>query len=187
MSNKLKPAFNTLLDNYTGSYNAPVELVQYSDFQCEFSGNIYTTLKVLQEYLGDQLRFVFRHFPLANLNPLALDAAVASEAAAMQGKFWEMHDLIFKNQKYLVKSSFSKFAEEIGLDMYYFENSREHKRLRHKVINDFESGVKSGVDGTPTFFINGRRYNGFVDFESLLKTCRFVNDFDRSAVPRAIH
>lgn len=93
-----------------------------------------------------------------------------------------MHDLIFENQKYLIKSSFSRFAERIELDMTSFEDSREYKKLIHKVINDFESGVKSGVDCTPTFFINGHRYNGFEDFETLYKTCKYAMEFNKIAV-----
>jgi protein-disulfide isomerase len=174
MRNMLKLPFSASRDNFTGGPSAPLELVQYGDFQCEHCVGVYTSIKLIRQYLGDKLKFVFRHFPLITVHHFALDAAVASEAAGLQGKFWEMHDLIFENQKYLTKSSFSKFAERIALDMTVFEDSREYKKLIHKVVNDFESGVKSGVDCTPTFFINGRRYNGFEDFDSLYKTCRYA-------------
>ena len=173
----LKMPFCIERDNFFGDPSAPIELVQYGDFQCKHSGSVYTAVKLLQEYLGDQLKFIFRHFPLPSLHPLALEAAVASEAAALQGKFWQMHDMIFEQQKYLVRSSFSWFADEIELDATTFENSREHKKLIHKVINDFESGVKSGVDGTPTFFINGHRYNGLDDFDALYRTCKYASNF----------
>lgn len=174
MGNMLKLPFSASRDNFSGFESAPVELVQYGDFQCEHCGGVYTSIKLIQQYLGDKLKFVFRHFPLPTLHRFALDAAVASEAAGLQGKFWEMHDLIFENQKYLIKSSFSRFAERIELDMDAFENSREFKKLIHKVVNDFESGVKSGVDCTPTFFINGFRYSGFEDFDTLYKTCKYA-------------
>jgi protein-disulfide isomerase len=174
MSKMLKLPFSESRDNFTGYPSASVELVQYGDFQCEHCGGVYMSVKLIQQYLGDKLKFVFRHFPLITVHRYALDAAVATEAAGLQGKFWEMHDLIFENQKYLIKSSFSKFAEKIELDMTAFENSLEFKKLIHKVVNDFESGVKSGVDCTPTFFINGLRYSGFEDFDSLYKTCKYA-------------
>ena len=102
----LKMPFCIERDNFFGDAAAPIELVQYGDFQCQHSGSVYTAVKLLQEYLGAELKFIFRHFPLPSLHPLALEAAVASEAAAMQGKFWQMHDMIFEQQKYLVRSSF---------------------------------------------------------------------------------
>lgn len=182
MGSMLKLPFCNGRDNFTGCPTATLELVEYGDFQCEYSGRVYMSIKLLQQCLGDQVKFVFRHFPLLNVHPLALEAAVASEAAALQGKFWEMHDMIFKHQKFLVRSSFSKFAEEMGLDAAAFEDSREHKKLIHKVVNDFESGVKSGVDCTPTFFINGHRYSGFEDFENLYKTCKYAMNYSMMLV-----
>ena len=163
----LQTTFRTDYDNYQGCPLAPVELVQYADFQCEYCASVYPVIKWLQDALGQTLRFVFRHYPIPTRHPLALQAAVAAEAAAMQGKFWYMHDMIFENQKYLTRTSFSDFAREIELDTEAFENCREHRKLFRKVICDFESGVKSGVDGSPTFFINGIRYHGFDDFDSL--------------------
>jgi protein-disulfide isomerase len=173
MPNILKLPFNENRDHYFGSPIAPVEVIAYADFQCEYSGEIYTSIKWLRQYLGNDLKFVFRHYPLPNVHSLALEAAVAAEAAGLQGKFWDMHDLIFENQRFLVRSSFSRFAEEIELDTTLMEDRLGYKRLVHKVINDFESGVKSGVDGTPTLFINGRRYNGFIDAENLYRTCNY--------------
>jgi protein-disulfide isomerase len=182
MSNMLKLPFSINRDNYIGFQQASLELVQYGDFQCEHCGSVYTSIKLIQQYLGDKLKFVFRHFPLVTLHRFALDAAVASEAAGLQGKFWQMHDLIFENQKYLTKSSFSGFADKLQLDMTVFENSREYKKIIHKIVNDFESGVKSGVDCTPTFFINGHRYNGFENFESLYRTCKYAMAINYMAV-----
>ena len=170
----LKFSFDNTRDHYQGSVFAPIELVQYGDFQCVHCAQAYPDIKLLIEAMGGRIRFVYRHYPLANIHSLALEAAVASEAAASQGKFWPMHDMIFKNQKYLLRSFFSGFAEEIGLNMEQYENSMKYKRLKHKVINDFESGVKSGVDGTPTLFISGRKYNGYNDFEGLYKACKYT-------------
>ena len=138
----LKMPFCIERDNFIGDTAAPIELVQYGDFQCQHSGSVYTAIKLLQQYLGDELKFIFRHFPLPAVHSLALEAAVASEAAALQGKFWQMHDMIFEQQKYLVRSSFSRFAEEIELDATIFENSREHKKLIQKVINDFNGKIE---------------------------------------------
>jgi len=175
-----KFSFDNTRDHYRGNLFAPIELVQYGDFQCTHCAQAYPDIKLLIETLGARIRFVYRHYPLPNIHSLALEAAVASEAAASQGKFWQMHDMIFKNQKYLLRSSFSSFAEEIGLNLEQFENSMKYKRLKHKVINDFESGVKGGVDGTPTFYISGRKYNGYNDFEGLYKACKYtynIHDF----------
>jgi protein-disulfide isomerase len=170
----LKQLFDERRDHYSGSLSAPLELMQYGDFQCFHCAEVYQEIKTLQEAMGDRIRFVFRHYPLPNVHPMSLDAAVAVEAAARQEKFWDMHDILFENQKYLSRSTISGFARDIELDMQAFEDNREHKKLFQKVINDFEGGVKSGVDGTPTFFINGYRYTGFHDFDSLYKTCKYA-------------
>jgi len=169
-----KPVFDEKRDNYWGDPSAPVEVIQYGDFQCPHCADVYPVIKSLQEKMGRRMKFIFRHYPQPVLHPLSLDAAVAAEAAAIQDKFWHMHDIIFENQKYLTRSSLGHFAQEIELNAEIFEDSREHKKLFHKVISDYETGVKGGVDGTPTFFIDGRRYNGFHDLDSLYKTCRYV-------------
>ena len=129
--------------------------------------------------MANLLKFVFRHFPLSVIHPLSLNAAVAAEAAALQGglSFWHMHDMIFENQKYLSHSSFSRFAEEIELNTMVFEDARRDKKVVQKIASDYESGVKGGVSGTPTFFFNGKKYNGFHDFESLYKTCQYILNF----------
>lgn len=166
--------------HFSGLQEAALELVEYGDFMCEHCAEVYPAIKLLQEKLGSSMRFVYRHYPLHAIHPLALEAAIATEAAALQGKFWYMHDMIYENQKHLLRSSFSRFAESINLDLNTFEDSRGHKQLLHKVINDYEKGVQCGVTGTPTFVINGKRYNGFDDFESLYRACRFSMDFRSS-------
>lgn len=173
----LKYLFNHTRDHYYGYPLAPIELIQYGDFQCDNCGAVYPEIKELQKKMGNCLKFVFRHYPLSAIHPLAITAAVASEAASQQGElnFWKMHDKIFENQKYLNCSSFSRFAGEIQLDTRLFEESiYNRKKLLQKVSSDFESGAKSGVNGTPTFFINGHLYNGFHDFRSLYKTCNYI-------------
>ena len=170
----MKPVFDEKRDHFWGDASAPVEVIQYGDFQCSHCAEVYPVIKFLQDQMGSRMKFIFRHYPQPVINPLSLDAAVAAEAAALQGKFWHMHDIIFENQKYLNRGRLAQFAEEIDLNTEIFENSREHKKLFRKVISDFETGIKCGVDGTPTFFIDGRRYNGFHDLESLYRTCRYV-------------
>jgi protein-disulfide isomerase len=119
------------------------------------------------------IKFVFRNFPFASLHPLAIEAALVAEAAGLQGYFWEMHEMILKNQKYLNRSSFNRFAEEIGIDIVSFDLDCQRKQLFQKVSSDFESGIRSGVSSTPTFFVNGLRYNGFDDYQSLYRICKY--------------
>jgi protein-disulfide isomerase len=173
----LTPLFNKTTDHYKGHIMAPIEFVQYGDFQCEHCTNVYAVVKQLQQTMGDAVLFVYRHFPLANLHPLAIDAAMAAEAAGVQGKFWAMHDIITENQKYLTRASFHYFAEELELDMNAFGNNQKNKRLYQKIINDLDAGLHNGVDCTPTFFINGMRYNGFDDYQSLYKVFRFASRY----------
>jgi protein-disulfide isomerase len=170
----LKPLFDSRTDHFSGSVTASIELVQYGDFYCNNCETVYSEIKLLQEIMVSRLKFVFRHFPLPNIHPVSLEAAIAAEAAALQQKFWHMHDIIFENRQYLTRSALFSFAKEIELDMELYEASREHKKVFQKVINDFESGVKSGVNMTPAFFINGLRYNGSNDFDSLYKECNYL-------------
>jgi len=181
MKNMLRPSFDMHADHFAGSLIAPVELVEYGDFQCKHCGEVYKSIKLLQECLGNDLRFVFRHFPVPTLHSLSLEAAVATEAAALEGKFWDMHDLIFQNQGFLAKNSFSRFAEEIKANPGTYENSLTYKKLVYKVINDFQIGQKGGVNSTPAFFINGRRYNGSHNFENLYRTCKYAMDLTAMA------
>jgi protein-disulfide isomerase len=180
----LQASFRTDYDHYQGCPLAPIELIQYGDFQCPHCADVYPVIKWLLDSFGDLLKFVYRHYPMPTRHPLSLQAAVATEAAALQGKFWYMHDMIFENQKYLTRTSFSEFAREIDLDSRAFEDCREHRKLFRKVISDFESGVKSGVDSTPTFFINGARYDGFDDFDNLYSALHNINHFEFSTTER---
>ena len=172
----LKYLFDHKRDHYYGYPLAPIELIEYGDFQCEHSATVYPEIKMLQERMGNRLKFVFRHYPLPAIHPIAIDAAVASEAAALIGElsFWRMHDIIFENQKYLTRSSLTEFAEATGIDRLVFQDNRNYTKLIQKVLVDFESGVKSGVNSTPTFFINGNMYDDFHDFENFYKTCTYL-------------
>jgi protein-disulfide isomerase len=163
----LHPNFRTDYDHFQGYPIAPIELIEYGDFQCNHCGEVYVVIKLLQDFYGNLLKFVYRHFPIPECHPLSIPAAVAAEAAAVQGKFWHMHDMIYENQSYLTRASFSGFAREIQLDTGAFDDCREHRKLVRKVFSDFESGLRSGVTSSPTFFINGIRYEGFTDFKAL--------------------
>lgn len=178
------PTFNKDYDHYQGCPFAPIELIQYGDFQCEYCAEAYPVIKWLQDSFGELLKFVYRHYPIPTRHPLSLEAAVATEAAALQGKFWHMHDMIYENQKYLTRTCFSEFAREIDLDVKAFEDCREYRKLHRKVICDFETGVKSGVDSTPTFFILGVRYHGFDDFNSLYSAIQNVNYCEYGSIVR---
>ena len=156
-------------DHVQGPASAPVTLVEYGDFECPYCGAAYLIIKKVQEVMGDQLRFVFRHFPLTQIHPHAEAAAEASEAANAQGQFWEMHDLLFENQRALDPLHLLGYAEELGLDTRKFVRELEGHVYHDRVREDFMSGVRSGVNGTPAFFINGVRYDGSWDLAPLLE------------------
>ncbi|MDP9268498.1 MAG: DsbA family protein [Acidobacteriota bacterium] len=154
-------------DHVQGPATAAVTLVEYGDYECPHCGHAYPIVKQLQEEFGDDLRFVFRNFPLANAHPHAQLAAEAAEAAGAQGKFWEMHDWLFENQDDLSSENIVAGAEELGLDMKRFVNDSESRKFQEKVKRDFAGGVRSGVNGTPTFFINGVRHDADFEYETL--------------------
>jgi protein-disulfide isomerase len=147
-------------DHVTGPEDAPVTLVEYGDFECPYCGMAYKVVKSAQQDLGKQLQFVFRHFPLAEAHPHARNAAQAAEAAAAQGKFWEMHDVLFEHQDALEPEDIIGYAKSLGLDVVKFASDLKDPKHAKRVREDFRSGVRSGVNGTPTFFINGSRYEG---------------------------
>jgi protein-disulfide isomerase len=154
-------------DHIEGPADAPVTLVEYGDFQCPYCGAAYPIVKEVQARMGERLRFVFRNFPLTTSHPNAEHAAEAAEAAAAQRRFWQMHDVLFENQKRLRDKDLRAYAEQVGLDVERFDRElTEHVHAEH-VHDDFMSGVRSGVNGTPTFYINGSRYDDSYDVETL--------------------
>ncbi len=155
-------------DHAEGSADAPLTLVEYGDYQCPYCGAAYPVVKRLQKKLGKKLRFVFRNFPLTQAHPYALIAAEAAEAAALQGKFWEMHDLLFEQQTSLKPEVVPLWAKRIGLNVGKFEDHIKQGVVEKRIKEDRQSGIRSGVNGTPTFFINGIRYDGSPDYASLL-------------------
>jgi protein-disulfide isomerase len=151
-----------------GPSDAPVTLTEYGDFECPSCGRAFWELKELEEAAGDRVRFVFRHFPLSQMHPHALIAAEAAEAAGAQGHFWEMHQKLFMNQDNLEPPALLRYAADLELDLPSFSRDLQEHRHLAKVRRDFMDGVRSGVNGTPTFFINGERWNGPFTAEALL-------------------
>jgi len=147
-------------DHIAGPDDAPVTLVEYGDYECPYCGMAHPVVKRAQRELGNQLRFVFRNFPLAEAHPHAQTAAQAAEAAGAQGRFWEMHDMIFEHQDALEVKDLLGYAASLGLDAEKIARDLEAGTYVKRVREEFRSGVKSGVNGTPTFFVNGARYDG---------------------------
>lgn len=155
-------------DHAAGRADAPVTLVEYGDYQCPYCGQAYPIVKEAQQRLGDRLRFVFRNFPISTAHPHAQHAAEAAEVAGGQGKFWEMHDALYEHQDALDDDNLLRLAEQVGLDTEAFDQAMIAHAMADRVHEDFMSGVRSGVNGTPTFFINGFRYDESWDVESLV-------------------
>src|SRR6266581_770511 len=155
-------------NHHQGPATAAVTLVQYGDYECPYTRLSTTIVRAIQQQLGEQLRFVYRNFPLTEIHPHALHAALAAEAAAAQGKFWQMHDSIFHHQHTLEDSDLEQFAEAVGLDMQPFARALADQRSLSRIEEDLQSGIRSGVRGTPTFFINGVLYRGSWEQDALL-------------------
>ena len=155
----LKPSVNKE-DHITGPENASITLVEYGDYECPYCGQAYLIIKNVQQQMEDNLRFVFRNFPLQESHPDAFGAAVAAEAAGKQNAFWQTHDTLFENQDRLGDNDLLAYAAKLKLNVKTFTTDIKNPALKYKVEADLESGVRSGVNGTPTFFINGSRYDG---------------------------
>jgi protein-disulfide isomerase len=155
-----------------GPETAPLTLVEYGDYECPYCGAAYPIVKEIERILGDDLRSVFRNFPLGDLHPHAFQAAEAAESAAAQGRFWEMHDRLYEHQDRLTAEDLVEHARVLGLDVERFQSDLEEHTYEPRIQADFLSGVRSGVNGTPTFFINGVRHNGGYDLKSLLGALR---------------
>jgi protein-disulfide isomerase len=155
-------------DHIRGPTDAPLTLLEYADFECPYCGMAYPIVENVITQMGDQMRFVFRHFPLVDMHPHAERAAEASEAAGAQGKFWNMHHMLFENQENLSDLLLLGYAQALDLDLARFTDDLATGIYRTKVSEDFISGVNSGVNGTPTFFINDVKHEGPWDAASLL-------------------
>jgi protein-disulfide isomerase len=166
-------------DHVQGGEGAEVTLVEYGDFECPHCGAAYPVLKRVQQLLGARLRFVFRHFPIAESHPHAESAAEASESVAAQGgpmAFWRMHDLIFEHQRALKHQDLARYADQAGVKGDVVLTDLAEARYRELVRESFMNGVRSGVNGTPTLFIDGMRYDGPRDEETLVAVLRRVAD-----------
>jgi protein-disulfide isomerase len=154
-------------DHAQGAADAMVTLVEYGDYECPHCGRAYPIVTEVQERLGPKLRFVFRNFPLGEIHPHAQHAAEAAEAAGAQGQFWEMHDALFEHQRALDDKHLVQYAQILALDPERLQLDLTSHTYAGRVREDFRSGVRSGVNGTPTFFINGVRHDNAWDVETL--------------------
>ncbi len=155
-------------DHFRGPATAPATLLEYGDYECPYCGGAYPIVEEIRRRLGNNLRFVFRNFPLAEMHPHAEHAAEAAEAAGDQGKFWEMHDTLYENQRALDDRHLAEYAAALGIPRPQILTAIEEHSYLPRIREDFMSGVRSGVNGTPTFFINGVRHDGSYDLETLL-------------------
>ena len=155
-------------DHSIGPADAPVTLVEYVDFQCPYCKAAHFEISRLRSAAPAQVRFIFRHFPLHHLHEFAELGAEAAEAAGAQGRFWEMHDLLFEHQEDLGPAGVRALARMLELDTDRFKADLESRRFRARIEEDLRSGQQSGVHGTPSFFLNGEKYDGDYSFDSLL-------------------
>src|ERR1700761_2333754 len=158
----------TKTDHVRGQESAPITFMEYGDYECPHCALAHPIVDQVQLYFGSRMRFVFRHFPMTEIHPHAGIAAESAEFAGAAGQFWEMHDALFANQSRLSLPTIFLIAEQLGLSETALRNALEMGQYRTKVRSDFMGGIRSGVNGTPTFFINGVRHDGSYDFASLI-------------------
>ncbi len=155
-------------DHIQGSADAKCTLVEYGDYECPHCGHAHPIVKRVQKHFGKKLRFVFRNFPLAEMHPHAESAAETAEYAGAHNKFWEMHDALFENQEQLGGALYLQLAQELRLSPEELRVAVEKREFLARVKNDFTGGVRSGVNGTPTFFINSKRHDAPFEYEDLV-------------------
>jgi protein-disulfide isomerase len=155
-------------DHVDGPKDAAISLVEYGDFECPYCAKAYASVKQVKQVLGDRLLFVFRNFPLTHLHPNAMPAAEAAEAAGAQGRFWDMYGLLYENQQELEVPALVGYAEELGLDVERFERDLEEHRFLERIAREVREGERIGAKGTPSFFLNGQRYEGDYSPDGLL-------------------
>ena len=151
---------DTAVDHVRGAAEAPV-ILEYGDYECPYSRQAFRAVQRVEQELAGRVRFAFRHFPLTEIHPHALAASAAAEAAARQGRFWEMHELLYHRQKALADDDLCSYAKEIGLDLDRFDEDRAGAEVLDRIERDVASGEATGVvRGTPTLFIDGFLYRG---------------------------
>jgi Na+/H+ antiporter NhaA len=163
-------------DHIRGPDDAPVTLVEYGDYQCPYCGQAEVVIRELLDSFGDDLRYVWRHLPLNDVHQYAQVAAEAAEAAGAQGRFWEMHDKLLENQDRLTPPDLGRYAEELGLDVERFWDELRRREHAPRVAEDVASADASGVAGTPSFFINGKRHQGAYDVATLTQAVRMARN-----------
>jgi protein-disulfide isomerase len=147
-------------DHIQGTAHATIEILEYGDFQCPDCADSYWVIKDIQQEYGQQIKFVYRNFPLTEIHNNAMLAALAAEASSLQGKYWQMFDLIYENQEDLSENLLYRLAAEIGLDEQKFTQDLQNKDVQQKIASDVESALACRVHGTPTFFVNGSMFDG---------------------------
>lgn len=172
---KLKPPVSRR-DHLKGRLNAPVVILEYGDYQCPFCGKAYYVIKELLSDKGDKVAYAFRNFPLTDIHPQAMPAALAAEAADMQGKFWQMYAMIFEDQSLLEPEYLLAYAESVGLDTDRFMDDIQSEQAAQRVEEDMASGLHNHVESTPTFFINNMPYDGPYDLGILSVIVDSVSD-----------
>jgi protein-disulfide isomerase len=155
-------------DHIQGDESAVCSLVEYGDYECPHCGAAYPIVKRLQKHFGKRLRFVYRNFPLSQIHSHAESAAETAEFAGSKGKFWEMHDLLFENQEQLGSGLYAELCKTLGLAASELQEALATRKYQAHVRSDFTGGVRSGVNGTPTFFIDGERYDDSFDYPTLM-------------------
>lgn len=173
----------TASDHTQGLDSAPVTLVEYGDLECPHCAAAYAIVKGIRKKMGDRLRFVFRHFPLAQVHPHAMHAAEAAEAAGAQKRFWDMYDILFGRQDALEDKDLVRYAGALRLDRKRFEEEMASEKWVPKIREQFQAGIHSGVNGTPTFFVNGMRYDGPWDAVRLLAVLEAAASPEAAAPP----
>jgi protein-disulfide isomerase len=164
-------------DHVRGAAGAPVTVVQYGDYECPDCGRAYPLVKEIEKKLRSQLRFVFRHFPLSHVHPRALRAAEAAEAAGAQGRFWEMHDFLFKHQHALEDQHLSRYARKIGLDGARFDREMAEHLYAARIQENYKRSLYAGgITGTPTFYINNLRHNDSMNLERMMAAIKRAID-----------
>jgi protein-disulfide isomerase len=169
------------VDHIRGPHDAPVTLLEYGDYECPYCGQAEQVVRELLLSFGDDLRYVWRHLPLNDVHPHAQMAAEAAEAAGAQGRFWEMHDMLLAHQDALRPADLGRYAEELELDLDRFWDELRRRVHAPRVARDVASADASGVSGTPTFFINGRRHYGAYDIQTLTQAVRVARERARLA------
>lgn len=161
-------------DHSVGPLSAPISLVKYGDYQCSSCVQAYRVVQFLLKAFRDELRFTYRNFPLTQIHPFALNAAKAAEAAGEQNKFWLMHDLLYENQHDLRDDNLVSCAAALDLDLEKFMEDINDPAVEEKIGQEIYGGARSGVNGTPTFYINGFRYDGSFDYNTMMKTLKAI-------------